>query len=176
MDTGHDEEHADAEPGEAPAQPSGAAAAAQPEQNGALELPPDAIIVVPVRNMVLFPGLIVPITIGRERSIAAAREAARSGKKIGIILQRDPEVIYPEPEDLYQVGTTADIVRYVTLQDDSHHIVCQGEQRFQVLEFLAGYPFHVARIVPFEEVEAETQSAEIEAGMMHCMRAASTLF
>ncbi|MEO8171352.1 MAG: endopeptidase La, partial [Oxalobacteraceae bacterium] len=116
--------------------------------------------------MVLFPGLIVPITIGRERSIAAAREAARSGKKIGIILQRDPEVIYPEPEDLYQVGTTADIVRYVTLQDDSHHIVCQGEQRFQVLEFLAGYPFHVARIVPFEEVEDETQSTEIEARML----------
>ncbi|MEO8408628.1 MAG: endopeptidase La, partial [Oxalobacteraceae bacterium] len=116
--------------------------------------------------MVLFPGLIVPITIGRERSIAAAREAARNEGKLGIILQRDPEIASPEPEDMYQVGTTASIVRYVTLQDGSHHIVCQGEQRFRVLEFLAGYPFHVARIVLFHETEAEIQSAEIEARML----------
>ena len=167
MDTGHDEKSADAEPGEALAQPSEAAAAAQQaEQNGSPELPSDAIIIVPVRNMVLFPGLIVPITIGRERSIAAASEAARSGRKLGIILQRDPEVAFPEPDDLYQVGTTASIVRYVTLQDDSHHIVCQGEQRFRVVEFLAGYPFHVARIVPFHETEAEAESTEIEARML----------
>ncbi len=138
----------------------------QTEQNTPLALPSDAIIVVPVRNMVLFPGLIVPIAIGRERSIAAAREAARSGKNLGIILQRDPDVALPEPDDLYQVGTTASIVRYVTLQDDSHHIVCQGEQRFRVLEFLAGYPFHVARIVPFHEAEADIQSTEIEARML----------
>lgn len=136
------------------------------QQNLSTTLPPDAIIIVPVRNMVLFPGLIMPITIGRPRSIAAAREAANNTGKIGIILQRDPDIISPEPEDLYQVGTTANIVRYVTLQDGSHHIVCQGEQRFQVLEFLAGYPFHVARIMPYPEDEEKTESTEIEARML----------
>ncbi|MGV8892552.1 MAG: endopeptidase La [Burkholderiaceae bacterium] len=167
MDNQHNKKHTDALSGEASVQPSEIGEAAQQtEQIPPLALPSDAIIVVPVRNMVLFPGLIVPITIGRERSIAAAIEAARSSKKLGIILQRDPEVSLPEPDDLYQVGTTASIVRYVTLQDDSHHIVCQGEQRFRVLEFLAGYPFHVARIVPFHETEADILSAEIEARML----------
>lgn len=167
MDTRHDKKYAAVASGESQTQPSDAIAGAQQAaSNSHIELPSDAIIVMPVRNMVLFPGLIVPITIGRERSIAAASEAARSGKKLGIILQRDPEVSFPEPDDLYQVGTSASIVRYVTLQDDSHHIVCQGEQRFQVIEFLAGYPFHVARIVPFHEAEADIQSAEIEARML----------
>ncbi|MEO8600874.1 MAG: LON peptidase substrate-binding domain-containing protein, partial [bacterium] len=167
MDNQHNKKHTDALSGEASVQPSEIGEAAQQtEQIPPLALPSDAIIVLPVRNMVLFPGLIVPITIGRERSIAAAIEAVRSSKKLGIILQRDPEASFPEPDDLYQVGTTASIVRYVTLQDDSHHIMCQGEQRFRVLEFLAGYPFHVARIVPFHEIEVDIQSAEIEARML----------
>lgn len=147
-------------------QPNSGPSTQDEQQNLSTTLPPDAIIIVPVRNMVLFPGLIVPITIGRPRSIAAAREAANNAGKIGIILQRDPDIISPEPEDLYRVGTTANIVRYVTLQDGSHHIVCQGEQRFQVLEFLAGYPFHVARITPYPEDEEKTESAEIEARML----------
>ncbi|WP_025917944.1 endopeptidase La [Herminiimonas sp. CN] len=167
MDNAHEKKTADSAAGEAAAQPSEPEETpSQEEENPPLTLPPDAIIVVPVRNMVLFPGLIVPITIGRERSIAAAREAARSEGKLGIILQRDPEIAAPEPDDLHQVGTTASIVRYVTLQDGSHHIVCQGEQRFRVLEFLAGYPFHVARIAPLDEPEAEAESAEIEARML----------
>jgi len=167
MDTEHDNKTASPASGDAGAQPSNSDEIVQQEQQDLLlTIPPDAIIVIPVRNMVLFPGLIVPITIGRERSIAAAREAARAEGKLGIILQRDPEVAVPEPEELYQVGTTASIVRYVTLQDGSHHIVCQGEQRFRVVEFLAGYPFMVARIAVFHEEEAETESAEIEARML----------
>lgn len=167
MDTEYDKKTAVPAADDAGAPPSDSDKIVQEKQQDLLlTIPPDAIIVVPVRNMVLFPGLIVPITIGRERSIAGAREAARTEGKLGIILQRDPETAVPEPEELYQVGTTASIVRYVTLQDGSHHIVCQGEQRFRVLEFLAGYPFMVARIVVFHEEEAETESAEIEARML----------
>src|SRR5215831_3856392 len=70
-------------------------------------LPEDAIIVLPVRNLVLFPGVILPITIGRAKSRAAAQEAARLQRPIGVLLQTKPEIDDPRPEDLHWVGTTA---------------------------------------------------------------------
>jgi ATP-dependent Lon protease len=129
---------------DAPEQSAGVAA--QPSARSRFQLPPDGLIIIPVRNMVLFPGLVAPINIGRDRSIAAAQEATRSERPIGILLQRDPEADVPRPEQLHQIGTVASIVRYVTAQDNTHHIVCQGQQRFRVLEFLEGYPFHAARV------------------------------
>jgi ATP-dependent Lon protease len=109
-------------------------------------LPPDGLILIPVRNLVLFPGMVAPVSIGRERSIAAAQEAARSERPIGILLQRDAAAELPEPAQMHTVGTVAGIVRYLTAQDGSHHIVCQGQQRFRVAEFLPGYPFLAARV------------------------------
>jgi ATP-dependent Lon protease len=128
------------------------------------ELPADALIIIPVRNLVLFPGLIAPIGIGRERSVAAAQEAARSERQIGVVLQRNPEEDLPTLADLYCIGTAGNILRYVTTPDGSHHIVCQGEQRFRILELLEGYPFYVARIERIEE--PETQSTQVEARMV----------
>ncbi len=130
------------------------------------ELPADAIVVIPVRNVVLFPGMVVPIGIGRERSIAAAQEAVRGERQVGIILQRNPETDAPVSDELFPVGTAASILRYVTAPDGSHHIVCQGEQRFRVLEFLDGYPFYVARIERYQEPETEPHSSDIEARMV----------
>ncbi len=124
-------------------------------------IPPDALIILPVRNTVLFPRMIQPIGIGRPISVAAAQEAARSERPIGIVQQRDPDIDAPTEGDLYRVGTMATIVRYITGPDGSHHIIAQGQQRFGILEFLEGYPFLVARVTPMEE--AETTSSEIEA-------------
>src|SRR6201996_6985154 len=76
-------------------------------------VPADATIILPVRNMLLFPGLVLPLTIGRPASIAAAQEAARSGLKIGLLLQDDPNIEDPGPEHLRRVGTIAEILRYV---------------------------------------------------------------
>ena len=109
-------------------------------------VPDDALIIVPVRNMVLFPGMIVPITIGRENSIAAAQYAVKSDRPIGILTQRNPEVEAPGPDDLSPVGTIASILRYVTSSDGSHHIICQGQQRFRVVGFIEGFSFTVAKI------------------------------
>src|SRR3990172_11657715 len=95
-------------------------------------LPEDALIILPVRNLVLFPGTILPITIGRRRSRAAAQEAARVQRPIGVLLQSKPDVDEPGPNDLHWVGTTANVLRYVTAPDGSHHVICQGEQRFRV--------------------------------------------
>src|SRR5215510_11457017 len=77
----------------------------------------DMLLVVPVRNLVLFPGTVLPVAVNRERSLAAAQEAVRSNRKIGFLLQKDPETQAPAGNDLYRVGTVASIVRYVTGQD-----------------------------------------------------------
>jgi ATP-dependent Lon protease len=116
-------------------------------------LPEDALIILPVRNVVLFPGLVVPLAIGRERSRAAAQEAARLQRPLGILLQSKPEVDEPGPDDLHWVGTTAGVVRYITAPDGSHHVICKGQQRFRVLQFLEGYPFAVARVQLIDEPE-----------------------
>ena len=124
-------------------------------------LPPDALIIVPVRNTVLFPGLALPITVGRAKSIAAAQQAVRDQKEVGILLQRAADIADPSPADMHRMGTIANVVRYLTAPDGSHHLICQGEQRFQIVEYLSGWPFFVARVLRIEE--PEDRSAEIEA-------------
>src|ERR1700736_6765273 len=114
-------------------------------------LPADALIIVPVRNTVLFPAIALPIAIGRERSAAAAQQAVREQRPIGILMQRNAEVADPLPIDLHRMGTAANIARYITAPDGSHHLICQGEQRFQIIEFLSGWPFMVARILRIPE-------------------------
>ncbi|HJV51289.1 MAG TPA: endopeptidase La [Noviherbaspirillum sp.] len=130
----------------------------------ALDLPQDALIIVPVRNLVLFPGLIIPITVGREGSIAAAQEAARSERQIGVLLQRDPDTAAPDPDALYPVGTAAAILRYITTPDGSHHVVCQGEQRFRVREYIPGYPFLAARVERL--ADTDTEGPDVEARLL----------
>jgi ATP-dependent Lon protease len=124
-------------------------------------LPPDAMIIVPVRRMVLFPGMVAPITVGRPRSIAAAQQAVREQRQIGVLMQRDAENAEPAAIDLHRFGTVANIVRYITAPDGTHHLVCQGQERFQIVEFLSGWPFFVARVLRIPDVEA--RSTEIEA-------------
>ncbi|MEC5162110.1 MULTISPECIES: endopeptidase La [unclassified Janthinobacterium] len=127
-------------------------------------LPPDALIIVPLRNLVLFPGLVAPVHIGREDTIAAVQRATRDDRDVGMVLQRDPDVDAPRPDQLHQIGTMAGILRYVSAQDNEHYIVCQGLQRFRVIEFLDGYPFHAARVQMLPE--ASEQSTEIQARLM----------
>jgi ATP-dependent Lon protease len=132
--------------------------------SGALAIPDDALIIVPVRNMVLFPGMILPITIGRDNSIAGAQQAVKAERPIGIVLQRDPEIDRPGLEDLCPVGTLANVLRYVTTPDGTHHIICQGQQRFHLVELLEGYPFMVARVGRIDEPDGSGK--EIEARFM----------
>jgi ATP-dependent Lon protease len=132
--------------------------------SGVLVIPDDSMVIVPVRNVVLFPGMILPLTIGREQSILAAQQAVKTERPVGILLQRDAEIETPGPDDLCLVGTVANILRYVTLPDNTHVIVCQGLQRFRVAEYLQGYPFPVARIGRIDEPEAT--DSEIEARLI----------
>ncbi len=115
------------------------------------DLPAEAVPIVAMRNVVLFPGIVLPVTLGREESIAAAQEAVRTGKKIGLLLQRDAAVEKPSPADLYNVGVLATVVRYVTAADGAHHLVCQGESRFRLLQIVREAPFLAARVQAIEE-------------------------
>jgi len=131
----------------------------------------DMLIILPVRNLVLFPGTVLPVAINRERSLAGAQEAVRAHGKIGFLLQRDPETQEPAGEDLHMIGTVASIVRYVTSQDGSHHLVVQGERRFRVLDFQPGMPFMMARVEYLNDSGAA--SNEVEARALNLKRLAA---
>jgi ATP-dependent Lon protease len=140
----------------APLTPSSAEAALA----GIPALPEDALILIPTRNLVLFPGTVLPVTLGRQRSVVAAQMAMRLNRTVGLIHQRDPSIDDPIPVDLHRMGTEASLLRYVTSPDGGHHAICQGERRFRVLDFLEGYPFLAARVERIPEVEATTKDIE----------------
>ncbi|HJW72394.1 MAG TPA: endopeptidase La [Geothrix sp.] len=127
-------------------------------------VPKDALAIIVVRNLALFPGMVTAVTIGREESVKAVQLAIKEERPLGLLLQRDPAEDEPGPEDLYQVGTQAQILRYITTPDGSHHLICQGENRFRVIEFLDGWPYLVARITRVRE--DETLSDDLEARLV----------
>jgi ATP-dependent Lon protease len=147
--------------------------AGAPPPSGAIEmalagipaLPADALILIPMRSLVLFPGTVLPITLGRQRSITAAQAAMRLNRPVGLVLQRDATTDDPIHVDLHRMGTEASLLRYVTSPDGAHHAICQGERRFRILDFLDGYPFLVARVERVPEVEAT--STDVEARVLN---------
>jgi ATP-dependent Lon protease len=114
-----------------------------------------------VRNTVLFPEVVLPVTVGRPASVAAIQQAVREQRQILLVLQRDPEMNEPGPSDLHRVGTVANILRYVTSPEGGHHLVCQGVQRFSIGEILEGYPFLLARGLHL--AEPATEGSDVEA-------------
>jgi ATP-dependent Lon protease len=111
----------------------------------------DVLIILPVRNAVLFPGVVLPVSIAGKAALAAAQEAVRTQRRVGLLLQTDPNVEDPGTDALNRVGTAASIVRFITAPDGSHHLICQGEERFTVLDFVSYEPFLVARIETHKE-------------------------
>ncbi|MEJ0066225.1 MAG: endopeptidase La [Caulobacteraceae bacterium] len=123
--------------------------------------PADAMIVIPVRQTVLFPEIVFPITINRPMSVQAAQAAIREQRQVLILLQKDPSLDEPGPDAMHEIGTVANVLRYVTAPDGSNHIICQGVQRFRVTEFVGGQPYLVARGLHIPEPQAT--SSDIEA-------------
>jgi len=98
----------------------------------------ETLLIVPVRNMVLFPGVVLPVVVGRPRAVETIQEAVRTQKPIGVLLQRDEKVDEPGRADLYEIGTVAEVVRFLTAPDGRHHAICQGQQRFRLLSLESG--------------------------------------
>ena len=132
--------------------PESLAAEQAPRNDATLpEIPADALILIPMRNLVLFPGLVVPLQVARDSSVAAAQAAARQERPVGIVLQRTPETEAPKLADLHPVGTEGVILRYLTTPDGTHHVVARGERRFRIKELLSGYEHLVARVEYLEQ-------------------------
>ncbi len=134
-------------------------------------LPADALIIIPVRGAVLFPGTVLPISVARVRSIAAAQAAVRRELPVGLLLQRDAKVEEPAGADLHDIGTLAAVLRYMTAPDGTHHLICQGQHRFRVVEFLRDFPFLAARGERSGDREARTP--ELEARLLHLKQQAA---
>ena len=98
----------------------------QTEADKGASLPPDSMIILPVRQTVLFPGTVLPLAIGRPSSVAAAQEAVRAERPLGVLLQTDSTVDDPTPAQMHRIGTVAQVLRYVTAPDGTHHVICQG--------------------------------------------------
>jgi ATP-dependent Lon protease len=121
------------------------------EQNStSSSLPEDVLIILPVSDVVLFPGVVLPVSLTGKHALAAAQEAVRTRRRVGLVLQSGPGD-ESAPEQMHRVGTIASIVRFVTAADGTHHLIAQGEQRFTMLETVSREPFIVARIEPHRE-------------------------
>jgi ATP-dependent Lon protease len=128
----------------------------------ATSTPEDVLIILPATDAVLFPGVVLPIAVHGKRALAAAQEAVRTQRRVGVLLQ-STEGENPGPEQLHRVGTVASIVRFVTAPDGSHHLIAQGEQRFTVLDYASREPFLVARIEAHKEPTSVHKQIEARA-------------
>ncbi|MEO8465414.1 MAG: endopeptidase La [Gammaproteobacteria bacterium] len=129
-------------------------------------LPADVLLIVPVRNVVMFPGAVTQVALGRDISMRAAQEAVTHGYKLGIVLQKDPSVDLPGAEDLHKIGTTVSVVRYIRAPNGVHHLICQGEQRFRTLDYLSGLPFLAARYDLIPDQTSDDAGVEARAALL----------
>ncbi|MFN4254890.1 MAG: endopeptidase La [Saprospiraceae bacterium] len=114
------------------------------------EVFPDDVPIVPLKNTVLFPGIVTPITIGRDKSIRAVQKAYEGDRLVGVLSQRDVKIENPTARDLYRVGTVARILKLLRMPDGSTTAILQGRKRFQLDEMLSEDPFMVGRIHTLE--------------------------
>ena len=125
-----------------------------------LEEVPDKLPILPLRNNVLFPGVVIPITLGRDKSIKLIQDAYKGNKIIGVVSQIDSNVEEPQYADLFKIGTVAQIIRMLKMPDGSSTIIIQGKKRLKLVEELSAEPYLVAKIEEFEEKRLKKMSKE----------------
>jgi ATP-dependent Lon protease len=124
---------------------------------------PKELPILPLRNTVLFPGVILPITVGREKSIRLVNEINKKGKLIGTVSQKDPRVNEPEEEDLFRFGTVAQILKVLEMPDGSTSVIIQGRQRFEMIEMVQAEPYHKAVVKLLKDEKPKDKNREFEA-------------
>ena len=107
---------------------------------------PDTLPIITLRNAVLFPETIIPITVGRERSVKLVREVYKGNKILGAVSQKDAKQEDPSGADLYDIGTLAKIIKIIEMPDGGITIILQGMRRFQIIEFLSKDPYYIASV------------------------------
>ena len=112
---------------------------------------PDELPILPLRNTVLFPGVVIPITVGRDKSIKAVTDAYKADKMVGVVAQKDSTIEEPQVTDLENIGTIAKIVKLIKMPDGGTTVIIQGRKRFQLEEITTEEPYFKARIKILEE-------------------------
>ena len=124
---------------------------------------PISLPILPLRNTVLFPGVVVPITAGRDKSIQLINEANAGNKVIGVVAQRNPDVENPTPEHLFQTGTVARILRVLKMPDGNTTVIIQGKKPFEIAQYTQEEPYLKADIKPTGWVKPESGDPEFSA-------------
>src|SRR5262244_2488660 len=143
----------------------------EPKSKPRLTIPAGALVILPLRNMVLFPSTVMPLVVGRTSSLRAIEEAVRQQVSVGFVAQQDAAIEVPQAKDLFRVGTAADVLRMFGLPDGQRQIIVQGRQRFEIAEFLETDPFFIARVTLVEE--RIPQSKYFEARILHLRQEAA---
>lgn len=125
---------------------------------------PEELPILPLKNTVLFPGVVVPITVGRDRSLNLVKEAYESDKTIGVVSQKNEDDEDPDAEDLFKVGTVAQILKLIKMPDGSKSIVIQGKTTFEVEEFIQKDPYFKARVNAYRQ-EMDLEGVELDASI-----------
>ena len=127
---------------------------------------PASVPILPLRNTVLFPGVVIPITAGRDKSIQLIKDANKGSKVIGVVAQQDPDEENPIAKDLYPLGTVAQILRVLKMPDGNTTVIIQGKKRFEIDEILIEDPYFTAKISEvnesFEDINNEEFLAIID--------------
>ncbi|MFW5955270.1 MAG: endopeptidase La [Rhodothermales bacterium] len=124
---------------------------------------PDALPILALRNTVLFPGVVLPITVGRDTSLRLVKDAFNDEGLIGVVAQRSSDVENPTADELYEVGTVASILKLIKMPDGSKSIVIQGKRRFRTVEFVQEDPYFVAKVAPMAEEPAAEDDIQLQA-------------
>ncbi|MEO1021214.1 MAG: endopeptidase La [Bacteroidota bacterium] len=135
---------------------------------------PEELPILPLKNTVLFPGVVVPITVGRDRSLALVKEAYEGDRVIGVVTQKDEDVENPEFDDLHTVGTVAQILKLIKMPDGSKSIVIQGKSVFQVDEFLQKDPYFKAKTTAYNK-EMDIHGLELDASVRNIKETAAQI-
>ncbi len=134
------------------------------EEDNSEFLVPEMLPLMPLRNTVLFPGVIIPITLGREKSQALIRDVQKTNGLFGALCQKDGAVENPQPNDLYDVGTVAQVIKVLQMPDNTTSVIIQGKRRFKVVEYLGDTPYYTANVVELKDIlPTEDSSREFEA-------------
>lgn len=121
---------------------------------------PQELPILPLRNTVLFPGVVIPITVGRDMSIKLIQDVYKGDKTLGVVSQLDGRIEDPRPEDLNRIGTKAQIIRMLRMPDGNTTAIIQGKKRFEVLDMVATEPYFRARVREFPERKPAKRSEE----------------
>ncbi len=121
---------------------------------------PETLSILPLRNTVLFPGVVIPITAGRDKSINLIKEANNGSKVIGVVAQKDENVENPRVKDIHSLGTVARILRVLQMPDGNTTVIIQGKKRFEIAEMITEEPYMTATIKEANEIRPDSEDAE----------------